>query len=221
MMRKIDWNLVASQLEISNGHAARMRFSRFRQHMEGTQTTPRNSRPKKNGSNSKSEKGCGIKAESKDSIKPMGESAEETPAQVKEEESARRDLPSLFGTISTIATTASGTISNPAGTAAITPPLIKPESDEEPLMSAMASGLPGPSVALYEPYQYPLTTIAPSELAFQNPALGFFAPAPPHNPFPAPQTQSYHHFWAPVKLDPNDGGCLDDIWVKMESQMDE
>lgn len=32
----MDWNLVASQLEISNGHAARMRYSRFRQQMEGT-----------------------------------------------------------------------------------------------------------------------------------------------------------------------------------------
>jgi hypothetical protein len=32
---QIDWNLVASQLDITNGHAARMRFSRFKQHMEG------------------------------------------------------------------------------------------------------------------------------------------------------------------------------------------
>lgn len=44
---QIDWNLVASQLEISNGHAARMRFSRFKQQMEGTTSTPRASKPKK------------------------------------------------------------------------------------------------------------------------------------------------------------------------------
>ena len=44
---QIDWNLVASQLEITNGHAARMRFSRFKQHMEGTTTAPRTPRPKK------------------------------------------------------------------------------------------------------------------------------------------------------------------------------
>jgi hypothetical protein len=31
----MDWNLVASQLKITNGHAARMRFTRFRQQMEG------------------------------------------------------------------------------------------------------------------------------------------------------------------------------------------
>ncbi|EFE37410.1 hypothetical protein TRV_07943 [Trichophyton verrucosum HKI 0517] len=44
---QIDWNLVASQLEITNGHAARMRFSRFRQHMEGNTTSARSPRAKK------------------------------------------------------------------------------------------------------------------------------------------------------------------------------
>ncbi|KAK9590635.1 hypothetical protein V6Z92_003731 [Aspergillus fumigatus] len=46
-LKSIDWNLVASQLEISNGHAARMRYSRFRQQMEGISSTPRASRPRK------------------------------------------------------------------------------------------------------------------------------------------------------------------------------
>ncbi|RMJ27905.1 hypothetical protein PHISP_01248 [Aspergillus sp. HF37] len=47
-LKSIDWNAVAASLEISNGHAARMRYSRFRQQMEGTTSTPRGSRPKKN-----------------------------------------------------------------------------------------------------------------------------------------------------------------------------
>ncbi|KAJ6123409.1 hypothetical protein N7512_005874 [Penicillium capsulatum] len=34
-LKAIDWNKVASELEISNGHAARMRYSRFRNQMEG------------------------------------------------------------------------------------------------------------------------------------------------------------------------------------------
>ncbi|DAA77065.1 TPA_exp: Uncharacterized protein A8136_6831 [Trichophyton benhamiae CBS 112371] len=46
-LKSIDWNLVASQLEITNGHAARMRFSRFRQHMEGNTTSARSPRAKK------------------------------------------------------------------------------------------------------------------------------------------------------------------------------
>jgi hypothetical protein len=40
-LKAIDWNLVAESLEITNGHAARMRYSRFRQHMEGVTTQPR------------------------------------------------------------------------------------------------------------------------------------------------------------------------------------
>ncbi|KAI9372162.1 hypothetical protein BJX61DRAFT_553107 [Aspergillus egyptiacus] len=39
---RIDWNLVASQLQISNGHAARMRYHRFRNQMEGI--TPKKGR---------------------------------------------------------------------------------------------------------------------------------------------------------------------------------
>ncbi|MCJ1244217.1 hypothetical protein MMC30_001415 [Trapelia coarctata] len=42
--KSIDWNSVASDLDITNGHAARMRFSRFKQHMEGVPPTPRKPR---------------------------------------------------------------------------------------------------------------------------------------------------------------------------------
>lgn len=41
---KVDWNHVASNLDITNGHAARMRFSRFKQQMEGIQPPPRKPR---------------------------------------------------------------------------------------------------------------------------------------------------------------------------------
>ncbi|KAL5336261.1 hypothetical protein BJX70DRAFT_400765 [Aspergillus crustosus] len=40
-LKGIDWTLVASQLEISNGHAARMRYHRFRNQMEGVNPTQR------------------------------------------------------------------------------------------------------------------------------------------------------------------------------------
>ncbi|KAK9860644.1 hypothetical protein MYU51_005767 [Penicillium brevicompactum] len=45
-LKSIDWNRVASDLLISNGHAARMRYSRFRQQMEGT-AAPRAKRKSK------------------------------------------------------------------------------------------------------------------------------------------------------------------------------
>ncbi|CAI7613594.1 unnamed protein product [Penicillium pancosmium] len=40
-LKLIDWNKVAQDLEISNGHAARMRYSRFRSQMDGPNTTQR------------------------------------------------------------------------------------------------------------------------------------------------------------------------------------
>ncbi|KAI4121661.1 MAG: hypothetical protein LQ338_006239 [Usnochroma carphineum] len=43
-LKSIDWNAVATELEITNGHAARMRYSRFKQQMEGTATTTRKSK---------------------------------------------------------------------------------------------------------------------------------------------------------------------------------
>ena len=61
-LKAIDWNLVADSLNITNGHAARMRFSRFKQHMEGIPTQPRTPRPKKEGAkDGKGGKGRGSK----------------------------------------------------------------------------------------------------------------------------------------------------------------
>ena len=48
-LKTIDWNSVAEGLDITNGHAARMRFSRFKQHIEGAPTQPRAARAKKEG----------------------------------------------------------------------------------------------------------------------------------------------------------------------------
>ncbi|KAL2050883.1 hypothetical protein ABVK25_008781 [Lepraria finkii] len=44
-LKFIDWQEVANGLDITNGHAARMRFSRFKQQMEGTASQPRKPRP--------------------------------------------------------------------------------------------------------------------------------------------------------------------------------
>ncbi|KAI9827370.1 MAG: hypothetical protein M1826_006295 [Phylliscum demangeonii] len=40
-LKSIDWAAVAGELGITNGHAARMRFSRFKQAMEGVVPAPR------------------------------------------------------------------------------------------------------------------------------------------------------------------------------------
>ncbi|KAL8729259.1 MAG: hypothetical protein Q9166_004880 [cf. Caloplaca sp. 2 TL-2023] len=43
-LKSIDWQAVADELEITNGHAARMRYSRFKQQMEGI--IPQHRKPK-------------------------------------------------------------------------------------------------------------------------------------------------------------------------------
>jgi hypothetical protein len=208
---KVDWSLIASQLDISNGHAARMRFSRLRQHMEGVSTTPRNPRPRKNNASNKSGKlgkGCDGKVEGKDLIK-QEPFAEEARTQVKEEEpEGRRDLPLPLGA-NTTPSAMSASYSTPLLTAApMAPPFVKPEQGEEPSISAMISGLPDIGVS----YQYPLTSFAPSDLTFQNP---FLAPAPAHDPFLAPESQLYPPFWPPVKLESNET-YTDDLWDTAE-----
>src|SRR5580700_7050505 len=44
MIHQIDWNKVSNELKITNGHAARMRYSRFKQQMEGSTGKPRRPR---------------------------------------------------------------------------------------------------------------------------------------------------------------------------------
>ena len=60
-LKAIDWNLVAGSLEITNGHAARMRYSRFKQHMEGSITHPRAPRASKKEKEGKEGKEVGKK----------------------------------------------------------------------------------------------------------------------------------------------------------------
>jgi hypothetical protein len=61
-LRSIDWSIVANSLDISNGHAARMRYSRMKTQFEGT-TQPRNPRPKKDkGSQKTNDKPNGKRA---------------------------------------------------------------------------------------------------------------------------------------------------------------
>ncbi|KAI9842211.1 MAG: hypothetical protein M1837_007424 [Sclerophora amabilis] len=89
-LKSIDWPAVAAQLEITNGHAARMRFSRFKQHMEGVVPSPRRraragsttagggvgsttSRPRKTIVKSEKNNGASKKCPSADKIKTDGD----------------------------------------------------------------------------------------------------------------------------------------------------
>lgn len=53
-LKSIDWTIVAASLDITNGHAARMRYSRFKQQMEGLASQSK--APKPTGKKGKQEK---------------------------------------------------------------------------------------------------------------------------------------------------------------------
>ena len=77
---QIDWNEVAGSLDITNGHAARMRFSRFKQQMEGIQ--PQVRKPKAAPVPRKKQKQKPAAAATKSEASPEGV---EGPASVKPE----------------------------------------------------------------------------------------------------------------------------------------
>ena len=88
---QIDWAAVAGQLGITNGHAARMRYSRFKQAMEGVVPAPRKragvsgARPRrvkteKTGKVENEKNGCigNIKTETREAQEPSVETAKTT-----------------------------------------------------------------------------------------------------------------------------------------------
>ncbi|PCG90718.1 Hypothetical protein PENO1_097610 [Penicillium occitanis (nom. inval.)] len=64
-LRSIDWSLVATELDISNGHAARMRYSRFKQQMEVSTTTTVSKPAKPKRANGKTDLGKSTKQSTK------------------------------------------------------------------------------------------------------------------------------------------------------------
>ncbi|KAJ5676080.1 hypothetical protein N7462_008977 [Penicillium macrosclerotiorum] len=68
-LKTIDWNRVATELGVSNGHAARMRYSRFRSQMDGP--SPRSIKRKNAKKSGKGEKGEATPAKGKRSSSMM------------------------------------------------------------------------------------------------------------------------------------------------------
>ncbi|MCJ1295472.1 hypothetical protein MMC34_007035 [Xylographa carneopallida] len=87
-IHQIDWNTVASDLEITNGHAARMRFSRFKQHMEGVPPTSRKPR---------SEARQNKKAKTEKNTKTVGKRAKAENAAMKSESMDHQPLANIQG----------------------------------------------------------------------------------------------------------------------------
>lgn len=188
-IRQIDWNSVAAQMEISNGHAARMRYSRFRQQMEGTTSTPRGSRPRKNAN--KCDKGGNVKAGWKeDPGSPHPVMKQENGTMVKQEggfgPSQQNPMPKNDPY--------SPNVPNLADIPLAPQPMIPAQSLPSSIMS------------------YPSMTMPRVDLGTQ-PSLPPFSPSL-HGGF---ERQNSHHVWAPVKLEQEDASRLGDVLVKVET----
>lgn len=213
---QVDWNLVASQLDISNGHAARMRFSRFRQHMEGITTVPRAARPKKPSTKESSKLGKFAKGEERPKKRPASsdfikEEPPEPSLQMSSPPVKREPGPDPM--LSTLPT-------------AMSPSGLVPASG-----NSLSTAPPSPP--------YPLLTVAPADLALnqqqqqhqhyqpfpdysqpQYPPIPSLNPPVSFNPFMSSVLPSRPEpTWAPVKIEPREGG-LDDIFVKVEPSME-
>jgi len=170
-----------------------MRFSRFRQHMEGIQTTPR---PKK-ATNNQSDKGeTNSKGVAKTSSKSDNLKSNKRPAPAEiESPPIKKER---------------GEATEPSSNVNI---FVKTEPVPEPALSAVpqAPTMTMTSIAPVQPglgTQYPFMTVAPSDLTIQRPvapslASGFHAPIIKPEPV-----------WSPVKMEPKAERC--DIFVKME-----
>ncbi|KAI4171213.1 MAG: hypothetical protein LQ343_004419 [Gyalolechia ehrenbergii] len=113
----IDWDAVANELQITNGHAARMRYSRFKQQMEGTTSTTR--KPRVSGPRKRKEKADGT-------LKPAKKAKKDNEPQAEDEKS--EDTQAMSG----VESAAPPVKSEPTEPADLPEPPIKPEQSIEP-----------------------------------------------------------------------------------------
>ena len=171
---QIDWAAVAGQLGITNGHAARMRFSRFKQAMEGVVPAPRKragvsgARPRrvkteKTGKVENEKKNCmeNIKTEVREAQEPSVETATTTttttttvttPFAVKSEPVDAMDTPGMTGLAAAVL---SPTADAFRGVAKLDPALLDQDpftSCSGPSVSVPVHTLPGPSRKDFGPF---------------------------------------------------------------------
>ncbi|KAL4741048.1 hypothetical protein BDV11DRAFT_213704 [Aspergillus similis] len=190
-LKGIDWSLVASQLEISNGHAARMRYHRFRNQMEGYQPQQRK-RPASKPSSKSSTSPCKAGLQKEPSpmpsptptpmtkTEPFDESQREpkSPYIKTEKQPYTQQVPRL----ATIPQYGSRKMSAQY-----------PHSQQHPHSAAFL-----PSIAA--PYHYQMPPLTPEMRMSSSPA---YSSTPPYPPVPAYET-GYRSpvAWTPVKAEP-------------------
>ncbi|KAL4802774.1 hypothetical protein BDV18DRAFT_163736 [Aspergillus unguis] len=180
-LKGIDWSLVASQLDISNGHAARMRYHRFRNQMEGInpqqrkKQTNRVSKPSTNSSKAGHKK-IVSSPESSPKIKtePLNDSAYESNNNhpyIKSERPFAQDMPRL---------------------------------NDIPTYGSSSSMICAPASAAYShPSAFSVPMAPPYHQMNIAPELRTYSTSPPYPPVPTLET-GYRSpvAWTPIKTEP-------------------
>ncbi|RYP88815.1 hypothetical protein DL769_000229 [Monosporascus sp. CRB-8-3] len=186
-LKDIDWNKVAHDpilaQEITNGHAARMRYSRFRSAMLGLEPTRRNrtgppkSRVTKSKKEAKPKKDGGVKSESA-AASPAPQQPSETSAPKVKQKSAQHCLESRLTPGLT-----PGPMPAPAPTVptphTMQPRLLTPCSDTDVFASALAASPTSDMVHSQNTFDFPGAPCHPHDDASWHPAM-------PYTPFPHP-----------------------------------
>lgn len=196
---------MASQLEISNGHAARMRFSRFKQQMEGTTSTPRASKPKKHSKSQLDKTNPKADLVKTPISPPPAPVKQETPYDPQQSPYIKTDPDPYLQKIPTLENI------SPVQTPMEAPPMYHPPY---PAQYPPQHRLPQVQHFPFTPYHYPRyhpqMTVAPADLAMHAPVSSFASQTPVG--FDIPSTG--HPVWAPVKREPETVGSED--LVKIE-----
>ncbi|KFY21971.1 hypothetical protein V493_06958 [Pseudogymnoascus sp. VKM F-4281 (FW-2241)] len=167
-VRSVDWNLVANDMEITNGHAARMRFARFKNQMEGTVPKTRAPRDKSRAPKAKRMK---------------------TKDEKKEEDGGEKALLKLKLEEGATVNTAAGSGAGPEGQALARSPAIKPEpADEVVLGDADAPGEDVDESQLPKHNVHMTLTPSHSPPHSTNPTPSHILTTPTHH-----QESHYHH----------------------------
>lgn len=173
---QVDWNLVASDMEITNGHAARMRFARFKNQMEGTVPKARAPRDK-----SRAPKPKRVKTKDEKKEEDGGENAL---LKLKLEEGAAADSAPASG--------------EPEEQASARSPAVKPEPADEVVLGD--ADAPGEEVDESElPHNNTHLTPTPSHSPSHstNPTPSHVLTTPTHH-----QESPYHHL-SPQRRQPS------------------
>ncbi|KAL4821570.1 hypothetical protein BDW67DRAFT_180258 [Aspergillus spinulosporus] len=190
-LKGIDWSLVASQLEISNGHAARMRYHRFRNQMEGYQPQQRK-RPANKPSSKPSTGSCKAGLQKGSSPMPSPTPTPMIKTEPSEESRCEPKGPSIkteqqlpgqqIPRLATIPQCGSRMMSSPY-----------PHSQQHPHSAAFL-----PSIA--NPYHYQMPPLT-AELRMSSSLA--YSSTPPYPPVPAYEIGYRSPVpWTPVKAEP-------------------